>query len=55
VDLSVLGVGLAFSVAGVLQTYLERVPGPGNMLAQAQSLSRRPASIILSLQIRRRE
>ncbi len=34
--LSMLGVGLAFTVAGVLQTYLERVLGLGYMPAQAQ-------------------
>jgi nitric oxide reductase subunit B len=31
-----LGMGLIFGVAGVLQTYIERVMGLGFMTAQAQ-------------------
>src|SRR5680860_417086 len=34
--ISVLGLGIAMSVAGVLQTYIERVMGQGFMTAQAQ-------------------
>jgi nitric oxide reductase subunit B len=33
-SVSLLGMGLAFSVAGVLQTYLERVQGQAFMVAQ---------------------
>ncbi len=35
-SLTMLGMTLAFSVAGVLQTYIERVMGLGYMTAQAQ-------------------
>jgi len=34
--LSVLGMALAMAVAGVLQTYIERIMGQGFMTAQAQ-------------------
>ncbi len=35
-SLAMVGMTLAFSVAGVLQTYIERVMGLGYMTAQAQ-------------------
>jgi nitric oxide reductase subunit B len=35
-SLSMMAMTLAFSVAGVLQTYIERVMGLGYMTAQAQ-------------------
>jgi hypothetical protein len=34
--LAMLGMGLSFSVSGVLQAYIERVMGLGFMTAQAQ-------------------
>ncbi len=35
-SISVLGIGIAMAVAGIIQTYIERVLGEGFMVAQAQ-------------------